>query len=91
MRTPDRNISKRHGDFLLVLGSYLLFASAACALPAGQRDRYDPVSMMRIAASVILRLRPREQSLASLPAADIRLATRSLNPHGKAPSNGKLS
>ena len=70
-----RVVSQRLGGILLVLGGFLVFASASYACPSGQLHRCGDVSLIRIVASVVSRLRPHRMGL-SLPVAHNQPVTR---------------
>jgi hypothetical protein len=74
-----RAVSPRIGGFLVVLGGLLILASASYACPYGQRDRCGHVTLIRVVASLVSRLRPR-QKLLGLPFARSQCATSARNP-----------
>jgi hypothetical protein len=74
-----RAVSLRIGGFLIVLGGFLIFASASYACPYGQRDRCGHVTLIRVVASLVSRLRPRRMLL-GLPLARNQRATSAPDP-----------
>jgi Sigma-70 factor, region 1.2 len=74
-----RAVSLRIGGFLVVLGGFLIFASASYACPYGQRDRCGHVTLIRVIASLVSRLRPRRMLL-GLPLARNQRATSAPDP-----------
>jgi hypothetical protein len=74
-----RAISLRIGGFLVVVGGFLIFASASYACPYGQRDRCGHVTLIRVVASLVSRLRPRRMLL-GLPFARNQRATSAPDP-----------
>jgi hypothetical protein len=74
-----RAVSLRAGGFVVVLGGFLILASASYACPCGQSDRSGHVSLVRVIATLVLRRRPRRMLL-SLPVARNRRATSAPDP-----------
>jgi Sigma-70, region 4 len=71
-----RAVSPRVGGFLVVLGGFLIFASASYACPYGQRDRCGHVTLIRVVTSLVLRLRQRNDgTMHDLKAMNRRVAS----------------
>jgi hypothetical protein len=81
MNTFVRAVSQRLGGIFLLLGGFLIFASASYACPSGQPDHCGDVSLIRIVASVVARLRPHRMGLSS-PVAHNQPATRTRDTKG---------